>query len=99
MVFRSFLSKSSWFFPELGKWVSQESTPLADCEEGFLKTEERGNQRKNERVQRWSNETGPQPAGPKPAVYPKVHGFWTKLSERSMLNYSGASQRKIALAC
>ena len=57
MVFRSFLSKSSWFFPELGKWVSQESTPLADLEEGFLKIEERGNPRKIERVQKSGNAT------------------------------------------
>ena len=38
------------------------------------------------------------PAGQNPRCTPKVHGFWTKLSERSMLNYPGVAQRKIALS-
>ena len=56
-------------FPELEKGCVRNVHPLADLGECFLKTEERGNQRKNERVQRWSNEMGPQPGRPEPAVY------------------------------
>ena len=40
----------------------------------------------------------PIPAGPESAVYSKVRSFWTKLSERSMLNYPGVAQCKIALS-
>ena len=46
----------------------------ADPEEWLLKIEERGNQRKIARVQRWSNEMGPHPGGHK-TTSAKMSGF------------------------
>ena len=77
------------------KGVSGMSTPLQIWGNASLKLRSGATSAKmsgfKDGVTKWDHS----PAGQNPRCTPKVHGFWTKLSERSMLNYPGVAQRKI----